>query len=448
MRLLRTGLFLVLLMALAGLAAWLADQPGRVRLSWFGWIVEMPAPLLALLAVLLAAGLFAVTWILAWAAALPQRRRLKRQAKGYAHFAAGMVAVAAGEPDRAMKLAARASQQLDDPALARLLAAHAAQLGGDADGARNAFAALSDDPGTAFLGLRGLLADARQRGDRNAALGYAARASALRPGSPFAAEAELQLLVEAGDWAGARRRLDQARKKKAVTKTAIQQLAARLDMAEVPAALAAGDLRAAFRLAEQAMKALPDHPVPPVLMARAADSAATREAAARALRRAWARQPAEAYAEAWLALQQETPADALVARARDFAADQSQAPETRLLVAAAALQARDFAAARTALGGDLQGGGYTGSWGAGLLARLAEEGDGDAAAADHWRAQAAAHAGHGSLWQCGECGAGHAGWAPLCPACGRFDALDPTALGETAPLAQPPRPLLPGPQKS
>jgi len=445
-RLLRTALAIAILMLLAGLAAWLADQPGRVQLRWFGYLVETPAPVLALAAVVLAIGVFILAWTVAWAVALPQRRRLRRQAKGYANFAAGMVAVAAGEPDRALKLAARATQQLDDPALARLLAAHAAQLGGDRDGARRAFAALGSDPGTAFLGVRGLLADARQRGDRAAALAHAARASALRPGSPFAAESELQLLVEAGDWPAARRRLEAARKKKAVTKEAAQQLGARLDLAEAQALLAAGDLRTARRLAETALKILPDHPVPPLLLARAADTPATRDAAAQALRHAWARQPSEAIAEAWLALQQDRPADTLVQCARDFAVDQSQAAETRLLVAAAALQAHDYAAARTALAVAGDSSAYTGSWGARLLARLAEDGDGDAAAADRWRARAAAPGLHANgLWQCGVCGSGHAEWVPRCLACGAFDALDPTALGETAPLAQPPRSLLRAP---
>jgi HemY protein len=440
MRLLRTGLIVAILMALAGLAAWLADQPGRVRITWFGYLVETPAPVLVLLVVLLAVAVFVVAWIVAWAVALPQRRRLKRQARGYADFAAGMVAVAAGEADRARKLAGRAAQKLDDPALARLLAAHAAQLDGDDAGARQAFAALSHDPGTAFLGLRGLLADARQRGDHDAALDYAARASALRPASPFAAEAELRLMVEAGNWLAARRRLAGARKTNAVTKEAAQQLGARLDLAEAQAELAQGNLQGARRLAEQAMKILPDHPVPPVLLARAADTPSGRDAAAKALRRAWARQPAEAIAESWLALQQETAADTLVQRARDFAADHSQATETRLLVAAAALQARDFAAARAALAA-----GPAGHWGLRLMARLAEEGDGDAVAADGWRAKIAPGGAGGDavLWQCGACGTGQVAWTPLCPHCGGFDTLDPTALGEIAPLAQPPRPLLP-----
>ena len=440
LRLFRTGLILVVLMLLAGMAAWLADQPGLIRITWFGYLIEAPAPLLALGLVLLALGIFALAWMVAWAAALPQRRRLKRQAKGYANFAAGMVAVSAGEPERAAKLASRAEAQLEDPALARLLTAHAAQLEGNRDAAREAFAALAGDPGTAFLGYRGLLSDARQRGDMDAALNYAQRASALRPGSPFAAEAELQLLVERGDWQGAQARLDQARRKKAVPKDAANQLAARLDLAASHAALVRGEPKPAHRLAGQAAKILLDHPVPPVLLAASAKagagSHALREQAGSSLRRAWMRQPCEAYAEAWLELQRDTAMDTLVQRARDFTSDRPDAPESRLLVAAAALQAHDFVTARLLLGEA----GSPGAWGARLMARLAELSDGDAAEADRWRARATEHQG---LWQCGSCGTGHAGWAPLCTHCGAFDALDPTRLGETAPLALPPRPLLP-----
>src|SRR3546814_2198681 len=103
----------------------------------------------------------------------------------------------------------------------------------------------------------------------DAALSFAQRASALRPGSPFAAEAELQLLVERGDWGAAQARLDQARRKKAVPKDAANQLAARLDLAACHAALARSEPKPAYKLAEQAARILPEHPVPPVLLAAA-----------------------------------------------------------------------------------------------------------------------------------------------------------------------------------
>lgn len=435
LRLARGAFVLIVLMALAGFAAWLADQPGRVSLTWFGYVLEAPAPLLALGVLLLLLSAFIVTWALAWAAALPQRRRLKRQQKGYANFAAGMVAVAAGEADRALALADKARQQLDDPALSRLLVAHAAQLKGDAALAHQAYEALSRDPGTAFLGTRGLLADARRNSDRIEALQHAQRASRLRPSSPFAAEAELQLLVEGGNWDAARARLELARKKKAVTRAAASALSARLDLAEAQAALHRGDRRMAKQWAERAAKLLPEHPVPPVLLARAADHHAAREAAAFHLRRAFARTPSEALAEAWLMLQQDLPADKLRAAVEEFVAERRPETASQLLFAAAALQGRDYAAARTALA---KAGPSGGAWAARLLARLAEESEGDSSAADHWRSQAAHHA----LWQCGHCGNGAPDWTLLCASCGSFDTLDPTRLGEAVPLAAPARPLL------
>jgi uncharacterized membrane-anchored protein len=187
--------------------------------------------------------------------------------------------------------------------------------------------------------------------------------------------------------------------------------------------------------AERAAKVLPDHPAPPVLMARAADTAAAREAAAFHLRRAFARTPSEALAEAWLLLQRETPAEKLMGRAEDFVAERKPEVASQLLFAAAALQIRDFTAARAALN---TAGPSGGAWAARLLAKLAEDSEGDAHAADHWRRLAGQHA----PWQCGHCGTGAADWWLLCASCGSFDTLDPTKLGEALPLAAPPRPLL------
>jgi HemY protein len=170
-------------------------------------------------------------------------------------------------------------------------------------------------------------------------------------------------------------------------------------------------------------------------MARAADNATAREAAGFHLRRAFARAPSEALAEAWLLLQHETPAEKLMSKAEEFVAERKPEVASQLLLAAAALQIRDFSAARAALN---KAGPSGGAWAARLLARLAEDSEGDASAADHWRRLAGSHA----PWQCGHCGAGAADWSLLCASCGSFDTLDPTRLGEALPLATPPRPLL------
>ncbi len=439
---LRRALFVLLpLMALAGGAAWIADQPGSLRFTWLGYEVTAPAPLALGLLALLALALFVLVWMLAWAAALPQRRRLQRQARGQAAFAAGMVAVAAGEPDRAAKLARKAAGYLEDQTLARLLEAHTAQLRGDAGQGRQAFTALAADPATAFLGLRGLLADARQRGDRDQALALARRASALRPGSPVAAEAELRLLLETADWAAARARLEQAVTRKAVGKPAAALLRAKLDLADAAEALQQGAPLEARRKLEKLAKLLPDHAGRVALLARAADTAPARQQAQEALRGLWPQAPSPALAQPWLDLEQAAGRDAgtVLQRAQALVNANRDAPASRLLLAEAALAAHDYALARQLLlpfpPEDV--------WAAPLRARLAAESEGDEVAADTFRALAANRP---EAWRCESCGAGHAAWAMHCAPCGGFDSIRPAPLLAGLPPAGAPPILLGAPK--
>ncbi|MBP7062651.1 heme biosynthesis HemY N-terminal domain-containing protein [Ferrovibrio sp.] len=438
---LRRLLYLLPLMALAGLAAWIADQPGSLRFTWLGYEITAPAPLALGLLALLGLGLFMLSWVLAWAAALPQRRQLKRQARGQAAFAAGMVAVAAGEPERAAKLAKKAAGYLEDQTLARLLEAHTAQLRGDAEQGRTAFTALAADPATAFLGLRGLLADARQRGDRDQALLLARRASALRPASPVAAEAELRLLLEAGNWPAARERLELAVARKAVTKPAAALLRAKLDLADAAEAAATGAPLEARRKAEKLAKLLPDHPGRSALLARAADTMPARQQAQEVLRALWPQQASPALAQLWLELEQAAGREPAVAlqRAQALTNANPEAPASRLLLAEAALAARDYGLARQKLAPFPP----EDAWSAPLRARLAAESEGDEAAADRWRSIAA---GRPEAWRCEACGAGHAAWAMRCAPCGGFDSIRPASLLPGLPPSGAPPILLAAPK--
>ncbi len=438
----RYGIALIVLMAMAGLAAWIVDQPGTARFTWLGYEIAAPAPLIVLLLALLALGLVVLAWIFAWAAALPQRRKLKRQARGQAAFAAGMVAVAAGEPGRAAKLAAKAAQDLDDPTLARLLAAHTAQLTGDQEAARRAFTALAADPATAFLGLRGLIGDARQRGDRDAALPLARKASALRPASPYAAEAELRLLLEAGDWAAARERLEAARKRKAAGKADADRLAALLDLAQAMEAAEAGHGLEAAKLVRRTGKLLPDHVGRAAILTRAASDTQSRHEAQDCIRRLWPTAPSQALARLWQRLEdsQTRAPDIRMQRARMLAESAPDAAESHLLLAEAALHARDFGLARAELeqAESLQG---SGAWSAAIRAGLARDGDGEETIAERWQARANRAS---EPWLCRQCGAGHAEWAMRCQACDGFDSIAPRreATQDSAQGTLPATPLL------
>ncbi|MFZ8528601.1 heme biosynthesis HemY N-terminal domain-containing protein, partial [Staphylococcus aureus] len=70
--------------------------------------------------------------------------------EGYRAFTEGMVAIAAGDARAAQAAAQRAKKLLDQPALALLLSAQAAQAAGDEEEAGRQYAAMLGHPETEF----------------------------------------------------------------------------------------------------------------------------------------------------------------------------------------------------------------------------------------------------------------------------------------------------------
>ena len=179
----RAVLIFLGLSALGMAGAWLADHPGLISMNWGIWRIETSTATAAMsLAVLL--GLFAVVyrfwrWLVSSPDVLRKLRKESRQRKGYESLSSGLVAVAAGDVKQAKKLARRTKKFLDDPSLTLLLSAQAAQLDGDETLAKTNFQAMAERGATEFLGLRGLLVQARRDGDwgeaRRGARGRAGR---------------------------------------------------------------------------------------------------------------------------------------------------------------------------------------------------------------------------------------------------------------------------------
>ena len=166
----RIILFLVLIALAAAGAAWVADQPGDVVLSWGGWRVAD-----------LAAGVRA--------GARRDHRRgdagMERSCArcGACRSVSGAAAangVARAAATRSPKDCSRSATAIprpralhadvarrhaaDDP-LALLLHAQSAQLDGDRDGAQRAFRAMAEREDTRLLGLRGLFIEAQRADD-------------------------------------------------------------------------------------------------------------------------------------------------------------------------------------------------------------------------------------------------------------------------------------------
>jgi len=257
-RLLGALIFFALVVAVS---VFIADRPGNVSLEWNGWQIDTSVGILVL-AVLAGFLALALVWrilraIVGAPGAFRKARREKRRRDGYRALTQGMVAVAAGEADEALRLARKADVLLAEPPLTLLLQAQAAQLNGDEGAAQRYFTTMLDRPETEFLGVRGLLTQALKSGQEGTALELAARARRLRPKTGWALISLFELQARAGQWEDAEETLTQALRRRALPVAEGRRAEAAILFERSRAASSAGDARTALDLADRAQDADP-----------------------------------------------------------------------------------------------------------------------------------------------------------------------------------------------
>ena len=212
--------FAIAAVAMLG-AVWLAEQPGSVTAEFHGWRLDTSVGVLAVaivVLILLAVGLWLLyRWIVGAPGSLLEGWFDSKRRRGYRELTHGLAAVAAGDGAEAQKHARKAEKLLDEPALTLLLSAQAAQLAGDREAANRAFTAMLEDEQMAFLGLRGLIAQALSDGDQAKALAFAQRAFALRPQTPWVVHSLFDMQAQLGEWKAAQDTLEAGVRRKVVT---------------------------------------------------------------------------------------------------------------------------------------------------------------------------------------------------------------------------------------
>ena len=416
--------FVVVVGVLVAGSVWLAERPGAVSVDWLGWRIETSVPVLLFALLLIAGGLTWLFSLFAGLARLPgrwaSRRREGRRRKGYLALTDGLAAAAGGDPTKARKLAGRAEKLLADPALTRFLSAQAAQLAGDADGARDHFQAMLERPETAALGLRGLLARALEQGDDAAALDLATRARAINPADGWLAETVFTLLIKAFRWREALDLLADAVRRKAMTPADAAHRKALVLNEQAIRAATDEDRRAAIGFARQAVAADPTLTDAAVRLAGLYAEAGRPRRGAAVLEKAWQVQPADPLAQAYGAL---VPGEDPLQRVRRLEKLVAGRPDDRashLALAEASLEAKIWGQARKHLLAAAADHPTVRTYR--LLARLEQAEYNDQAAAHKWLDQAAG-APPDPAWSCRECAATAARWSLACPQCGRLDSL-------------------------
>ncbi|MDG4574621.1 MAG: heme biosynthesis HemY N-terminal domain-containing protein [Defluviicoccus sp.] len=379
--------FLILTAVLAVVGASVARAPGQVTFEWQGYHIETTAGVLILALIGLVIALLVLDRL--FVVIGRARRRLsgggqeRRQRRGYEALSRGLVAVAAGDASTAGKQARRAASLLDNRPLTMLLSAQAAQLQGDDRAAADFFSSLRTMEGTQFLGLRGLLNQAMKREDWGQALSLAEEAHRLNPKSEWVVSTLFDLQKRLGRWRDAEATFDEAVKLKLIPEGHVAR--ERAEIVAGQSEMGGGAER--LRLAAKAFKADPSYTPAAVRYVELLLAEGDFGRAASTVERAWEHDPEPELAELYWRARRCDDAGKKLDAANRLAKRNPENLESRIVLAAAALEARAWDEARATL---------TPVAGADavprvcrLMAALEEGENGDLAAARTWLMRAA-----------------------------------------------------------
>lgn len=313
--------WLLKLVLLLAVAAWLYAYPGTLEMEWQGRTVTTStgfAGIVLLLLILLVATLYHWWRVLL---ALPRdwkkRRRLRSLELGYGALNKGLLSVAAGDSVTAEKFAKKALNALPDLALSHLLAAQAAQLRGDDVSADTHLAVLAQHPEGQLFGLRGQLGRAVQRDDQTEALRLARLAYQRQSTQPWAIDTLVQMEARSQHWTQVEKILRQAVRLGSENRTRWQKDLAAVLLASSDDAAQKQDIDAALECARDALKNVP-YWTPAVIRAAQLWSRKTyRRRAQKTIQHAWENAPHPELVTAWLQITgaaQATDISASVAR--------------------------------------------------------------------------------------------------------------------------------------
>ncbi|MFP4537527.1 MAG: heme biosynthesis HemY N-terminal domain-containing protein [Dichotomicrobium sp.] len=349
---LRLLIYLIVVGALGAVAASMAGQPGKLVITWFGYRIETSV-FAALAAVLLAFALAVLLWsgirgLLGAPGRLVNRMRARREQRGRDALRHGIFAVGAGDAQLAARHASEARQVLDNEPLTKLLRAQAAQISGDHATAKRIFETMLDEDETRLMGLHGLFLEARRDNNVDAAERFAAGAVEIRPALPWASEALFELRCRKGDWAGALNTLGSMRQHRLVDRKTADRRRAVLLTAQAQAIEMTNQERAG-NLAQEAHGLAPDLVPAAEIAGRVLAAQGYVSRAARLLSRTWELSPHPDIALTYAYVRPgDSPRDRLN-RVRALTRTNPDHIESRVALAAAAVDAHAWDEARTAL---------------------------------------------------------------------------------------------------
>jgi len=276
---------------------------------------------------------------------------LKQQARrrDYNTLALGLIAAEAGEFEEARRLAYLVEGRIEDPRLALLLQARAAEVAGDTEGAERAYSGMLQNDDTEVLGRKGLMAAALKRGDRTAARAHAEFALKASKTASWPFQYAFDLAVQSGDWEGALDALEIGDNRKQIASKVAQRRRSVLMAAQAAKFERERAPDKAVDMAQKAFRIAPSFPPAGALAARLLIAAGKTERAAAILEEAWENSPHPELLRIYSDLIPGESREARAARLRPLADRRRDHRESRILTAELAMERGDWGVAQAAL---------------------------------------------------------------------------------------------------
>lgn len=417
-------LLYVLLIAALGLGfAWLADRPGDMVVTFDGYQYQVSLMVAAVAVTAVVAAVMIGWWLLKaiWHSPYTISRyfRVRQRDRGYQALSTGMIAAGAGDAVKARQLNKQAAKLIrsDQEPLIHLLEAQALELEGNHAAARGKYEQMIDDPEMRLLGLRGLYLAAERVGDKAAARHYASRAADIAPHLGWAGDETISEKTEEGDWDGALKLVDAQRASGYADKPTASRRRAVL-LTGKAMALFETDFAAARAAALEANRLEPGFVPAAVVAARALFRGDEVRKGSKLLEAAWREAPHPDIAELYTHARAGDATHDRLHRAEKLESLRQNNVESSLIVARAALDAKELGLAREAAEAAIRLAPRESAYL--LLADIEEAGAGDQGKVKEWLSRAL-RAPRDPAWVAD--GVASPQWAPISPVTGRLDAF-------------------------
>ncbi|MGO9943176.1 MAG: heme biosynthesis HemY N-terminal domain-containing protein [Rhodoblastus sp.] len=326
----------------------LLEQPGSLSLTWFGYHIDT-SPVVGLSVVALCA--IAIWSLVRFLFSIPGfvslTARARKRARGHEALTRGILAAGVGDTRKAQRASLEAKKLLPHEPLTLLLEAQAAQLAGDRTSAERVFHAMTERPDTKLLGLRGLHAESLRQGDHDTAHQIALEAQKLTP-LAWSGQAVFDRYTAQNDWEAARLCVEQNIRAKIVDPFAANRQKAVLDTA-LAIECELTDPERAIKLLRAAVKKAPDLVPATALLGRLLSRKGELRAGSKLIETAYAKSPHPDLAQAYVDMRPGDSSGDRLSRAKTLARCAPDDPESAMMIAQAALGARDFVTARAAM---------------------------------------------------------------------------------------------------